>query len=97
MELAAAGPGQSVILCAAIIFRLAPGRDEPAFLLHAMESGEEGAGLDVKSAFCELFDAAGDAEAVHLVQGQGFQNHHVESALEELGLICCHDPPIDDL
>jgi hypothetical protein len=62
-----------------------------------MESGEEGAGLDLKGAFCELFDAAGDAEAVHLVQCQGFQNHHVEGALEEVGLIWCHDSPIDDL
>jgi hypothetical protein len=42
---------------------------------------------------------------VHLVQGEGFQDHHVEGALEEISLVIelvihlipGHISPIDDL
>src|SRR5579862_1787302 len=85
-ELAAAGFGEAIVLGATIIFGLAPGGDEPAFLLHAVQSGKKRAGLDLESAAGELFDAAGDAKAVHRLKNEGFEDHHIEGALKEIGL-----------
>ena len=64
VELAAAGGGEFVEFGAPIVFGFAPACGEPALLFHAMKGGKEGAGFDVESAFGDLADAAGDAEAV---------------------------------
>src|SRR5579864_5530705 len=80
-ELAAPGLGQPVVLGAAIVLRLAPFRAEPAFLLHAVQSGEERTGLDFKCPAGDLLNAARNSQTVHLAQGQGLQNEHVESPL----------------
>ena len=84
-ELLSAGRGELVELCFAVVVRGAPGGVEPAFLFHAMEGGEEGAGLDDEGAGGDLGDAVGDAEAVQRLEAERFENEDVERALEERG------------
>ena len=55
-----------------------------------MEGGKERAGFDVERAFGDLADAAGNAEAVELGEGEGFEDEHVEGAEEEVGLVGGH-------
>jgi hypothetical protein len=86
-KLATARTGEFVKLGAAIIFGFAPRGTEPAFFFHAVKGGEQRPGLYLEGTFGDLFDAAGDAQAVQLGEGERFQDQHVESALEQVGLI----------
>lgn len=90
VELAAAGGGEFVVFGAPVVFGFAPAGGEPALLFHAMESGKERAGFDLKGAAGDLFDATGDGEAVKLGQGQGLEDEHVERAEEQVGLVGRH-------
>jgi len=89
-ELAAACAGELVVFGATVIFGLSPCGDEPAFLFHAVQGGEQRAGFYLEGALGDLLDPAGDAQAVHFSQGEGLQDHHVEGALEKVGLILGH-------
>src|ERR1700738_2486286 len=63
-ELLAAGAGQLVILCAAIIFRGAPTGFDPSAALAAMQCGIERALLDLQYVLRDLLDALGNGPAV---------------------------------
>jgi len=76
---------QPVVFGAAIVFGVAPEGGDPTFVFHAMQAREEGAGLHVEGATSDLFNSAGDAEAVHFTGDQGFEDEHVEGALQQRG------------
>src|SRR5919205_36702 len=81
VELAPPGLGEPVVLGAAVVLRLAPGRLQPARLLHPVQGREEGAGLDDECPLRELFDAARDAQPVQRAEGQRLQHQEVQRSL----------------
>src|ERR1700735_631191 len=82
-ELFTAGPGEAIKLGATIIFGIAPKGRYPALFLHAVQGGEERAGLNDEGTAGDLLNPAGNSEAVHFAGDQGFQNQHVEGALQQ--------------
>ena len=82
-ELPSAGFGEAIEFCAAVIFGVAPEGRDPAFFFHAVEAGKERAGLYGESAAGDLFDPAGDPEAVHFAGDQGLEDEHIQGALQE--------------
>lgn len=77
--------GQAIVFRAAIVFRVSPEGGDPALVLHAMESGKKGAGLDDESSAGDLFNAARDAEAVHFASSEGFEDQEIEGSLQQGG------------
>ena len=67
-------PGQAVELGPARVLGLAPLGVEPAGPLESLERGEEGAGIDLEDIPRNLFDPAGNAEAVEWVKAQGLED-----------------------
>ena len=53
--------------------------------MQALKRNEQRAGVDAENALAHLLDANGDAIAVHGLEREGFENQHVESALDEIG------------
>src|SRR5215813_9591492 len=75
---------------AARILGLAPLGIEPSCTLQTLQRGQERAGVDLKHAAGDLLDPPGDAEAVHGLQAQGFENQHIEGALNDVSVGCGH-------
>jgi len=75
---------QGVILCApAILGGLPFAFDQPGSL-QALKGDEQGACIKAKNTLTHLFEADSDPVTVHGLEGQGFQDEHVESALNEV-------------
>ncbi len=88
--------GEAIVAGAAAVFRFAPCAGDPALLLQAVQGGKERAGLDAEDAAGGLLDPAGDAEAVHGFEREGFQDQQGEGALQQVGLGRGHGgSPID--
>jgi hypothetical protein len=83
-ELSAAGGSKRVEASAAAGFGLARFGFDPAVKLKAMQCGIEGALLDLQDLAGDLLDALGDGPAVLRLQGEGFEDEEVESALNEI-------------
>src|SRR6202789_572198 len=82
-ELFTSGLGKAIKLGAAVIFGIAPEGRDPALFLHAVQRGEERAGLNDEGTAGDLLNPAGNSEAMHFAGDQGFQNQHVEGALQQ--------------
>ncbi len=82
--------GKPVELRAAIVFRIAPERAQPARFLHAVKGRKQRTGLDQESSSRDLFNAPGNAQAVKFSWPQRLEDEQIERALQEicfLGLI----------
>jgi len=84
IELAAAIGGEAIELGLAACVAFGPGGGDPALLLEAMESGIEGALLDLEDFVGELLYALGDGPAVLGLERDGLEDQQVESALDEV-------------
>src|SRR5215210_4140360 len=91
LELFSAGASERVEPRAARVLRLAPLGVEPSGALQPLQGGEEGSGVDLEHSARDLFDAAGDAEAVHGLKTEGLEDEHVERALDDVGVELFHD------
>src|SRR5688572_11955140 len=94
LELLPAGPAQPVVLRAPPVLGLAPGRLQPACLLHAVQRREERPRLHLEGAAGDLLEPARDAEPVHLAERERLQDQQVEGPLEQRGR-GRHPPPIE--
>ena len=83
-ELGATGSGEGIELGDAAGFGFGALALDPAFLLEAMEGGVEGALLDLEDFAGDLLDALGDSPTVLGLEGDGFEDEEVESALDEV-------------
>ena len=86
IELPAAGAREGVEFGAAGVIGLTPFGVQPTFTFEALKGGEEGAGIGFEDTERHLFDTAGNAEAMHGLEAEGFEDEHVESALDEIGV-----------
>jgi hypothetical protein len=84
-ELLLSGLGEAVVFRPAVIFGVSPERRDPAFFFHAVQAGKKRAGFDGESAASDLLNSAGDAEAVQFAGDEGFEDEHVEGALQQGG------------
>ena len=76
--------GELVILGATIIFGRVPFGFDRAGTFHAAERGEQRTGIDAEDAVADLFNAKGNAVAMHGFESQGFEDQHFESSLDEV-------------
>lgn len=83
-ELDAAGGGEGIELGDAAGFGFGALALDPAFVLEAMESGVQGALLNLQNVAGDLLDALGDGPAVLGLESQGFEDQEIESALDEV-------------
>jgi hypothetical protein len=84
-ELFPAAPGDGIELRFAVILRSAPFGFDPAVLLEPQELSIDCAFIQTNGVLTHLLQTAGDAESVERAYGvQCFENHKVESALEDL-------------
>src|SRR6185437_1060672 len=85
-ELLCARAREGIKARAAIIFRNAPFRANPAALFEADERGIEGALIELEHIVRHLLEAAGDAEAVERAKGaERLKNEEIERPLENVG------------
>ena len=87
VELSPSRAREAVVLRASRVGRLTPLGVEPSSALETVQRGEQRAGVDLEHAARDLLDAAGDAEPVHRLQAQRFEDEHVERALNDVGLV----------
>src|SRR5215470_16581037 len=92
MKLLPAGARERVKPGAARILGLAPLGIQPSCALQALQRGQERAGIDLKHAAGDLLDPPGDAKAMHGLQTQGFEDQHIEGALNDVSIGCVHRP-----
>lgn len=86
LKLFTAGPGDGVEASSAIVFGGAPLGGDPSFVKESNQRGVDRALIDLERFLADLLDAAGDAVTVERAHGgEGFENHEVESALENFG------------
>src|SRR5580700_7741433 len=89
----AAGRGQLVILCAAIVFRGAPLGLYAARALHPAERRKQRSGIDAKDAIADLLNAQRNAPAVHGLENQSLQDQHLKRSLHQVArpgfALCC--------
>src|ERR1044071_3042840 len=90
VELAPPGPREPVVLGAAVVLRLAPGRLQPAGLLHPVQGREEGAGFDLKGPLRDLFDAGRDPQPVQPGERQRPQHQQAQRPLQKVDLLSGH-------
>ena len=86
-ELAAAGGGEAVELCLALVVGLAPLAGEEALVFEAEERGVERALLDGELVAGDLLDAEQDAIAVERAERDCLEDEHVEGSLHEVELV----------
>ena len=84
LELRATAGGQRIELGFSSRFRFRPFRFDPGFLFQAVQSGVEGALLNLKNFAGDLLNALGNGPAVFGFEGNGLENEEVESALDEI-------------
>ena len=83
--------GEPVIFGFAVVFRFAPLTGNPSLMFEAIERGIERALLDFSGAlFQDLLDAQKNAVAVQRAERDGFEDEHVERALQKTEL-CVHE------
>src|ERR1700687_860847 len=82
-ELLPSSLGQAVVFRAAVVFRISPKRGNPTLFLHSVEGRKEGAGLNNKSAACDLLDSSRDSQSVHLASDKRFQDQQVQGPLQK--------------
>src|SRR5215207_8836376 len=90
-ELFSTGASECVEPRTARVFRLAPLGIEPTGTLQPLQGGEQGSGVDLEHSARDLFNAAGDAEAVHGLETEGLEDEHIERALDDVGIELFHD------
>ena len=86
VELLFAGAGERIELGATRILGLTPLRVEPACALESREGDEQRPRVHLEHAARDLFDAPGDAEAMHGLEAQRFEDEHVQRAGDDVGV-----------
>jgi len=85
-ELALPPARDGIVFCPAIVIGDAPFRADPAALLQAEERRVDSPLVEMKQVAGDLFQAAGQAEAMERTGGiKGFEHHQIESALKNFG------------
>ena len=92
-ELLFSAARKPVELCAAGVFRLSPLGVEPSGALQALQSGEQRSRIHLEHATRDLFDAAADAEPVQRLETEGFEDQHIQRALDDVGVGVAHGRP----
>src|SRR5262245_47050725 len=77
---------ERVIPCPPRILRVAPLGVEQPGALEPLERGEQRAWIDFEDAARDLLDAPSDAETVHRLEAEGFEDQHVQRALNDVGV-----------
>jgi len=90
-KLLLAGTGERVELCSARVFRLLPLGIKPSGPFKALQSCQQGAGIDLEYTARYLFHAPSDAKAVHRLQAERFKDQHVKRALDYVRIFIRHD------
>jgi len=85
LEIFFAGAGEGIVFGAAVVFGFAPCGFDPGLLFETVKSGIERALIDLEDVVGDLADALGDGPAVERLEGDGFEDEEVESALDEVG------------
>ncbi len=84
LEIFLSGACEGIIFCAAIVFGFAPFGLNPGLLFEAMQSGVEGALIDLEDIVGDAANALGNGPSVHGFEGNGLKDEKVESALDEV-------------
>jgi hypothetical protein len=66
-------------------------------MFEAVERGVEGALLDFETILGDLLDAQQNSIAVEGAQGDGFEDEHVEGALQQVEWFCQNCTLLEDL
>src|SRR5439155_21425211 len=90
LELLLPGAGEFVKPRAARVLRVAPLGVQPSSAFETLERRQQGTRIHLEDAARDLLDAAGNAEAVHRLEAQSFQDEHVERALDDIGVGLVH-------
>src|SRR4051812_43258846 len=77
---------EAVVLGAAIVFSGAPFGFDVTGAFHAAECREERAGIDAEDAAADLLDTKSHSVAVHGLEGESFQDQHLERALDQVAV-----------
>ena len=84
------GAREAVVLRASRVGCLTPFGFEPSSALQTIQRGEQRARVDLEHTPRDLLDPAGDAEPVHRLEAQRFEDEHVERALNDVGFGSVH-------
>src|ERR1051326_2685156 len=82
----ASGAGQRVILRLALVFAFTPFGRDPAFMFQPVQGRVKRSLRDLQRILRNLLNAEQDAVAMQRPERHGFQNQHVQSALEDIDL-----------
>src|SRR2546423_4623220 len=89
-QLLSAGARQRVEPRAARVLRVPPFGVDPAGAFQPLQRDEERTGIHFEHAARDLLDATRDAEAVHRLETERFENEQVERALDDVGRRLVH-------
>jgi len=84
LQTALAGSREAIVFGFASVFRLAPITLDPALVFEAIKRWIKGALPDFETLFGGLLDAEENAVAVQRPERDGFENKHVERALQKI-------------
>src|ERR1700686_1163113 len=80
------GGGQTIVSSFAVVLRRAPFACDPTLMLQTIERRVERALLNLEALLGHLLDAQQDAIAMQRAEGNGFEDQHIESALQKVEL-----------
>jgi hypothetical protein len=85
-EAALARGGEPVIFGFSIVFRFTPFAGDPTLVFEAVERRVEGTLLDFETVFGNLLDAKKNTVAMKRAERNGFEDEHIEGALQKFEL-----------
>jgi len=91
LELLSSLARKAIKLGAPIVLGRTPRRGEPSGFLQPVERGKQRARLDGERFVRDLLNAACDAEAVQVLEGQSAENEQIERTLKQRGRASRHD------